>query len=282
MEDGAPADRGGDRRFAAEIGAAAAALREARDTLVPCAPIRDMLPMGANEATAYAIQAENTALAVKAGRRIVGRKIGLTAKAVQRQLGVSSPDYGMLFADMCLADEESIMPGQVLQPKLEAEVALVLERDLAIEQPTLADLIRAVAYALPSIEIVGSRIADWNIGLIDTIADNASSGLFVLGGPPRRLAGLDLRDCRMQMTRRNNADAPASVVSEGRGSDCLGNPLNAAVWLARKMVEMATPLQAGDIIMTGALGQMVPFKPGDHVEATLSDLGSVRTSFSQP
>ena len=132
----------------------------------------------------------------------MGRKVGLTSKSVQKQLGVDSPDFGMLFADMALYDGEEVPHRRVLQPKVEAEVALVLERDLTHTDITLTDLISAVAYVLPAVEIVGSRIDKWDIKLLDTIADNASSGLFALGAEPRKLDGLDLRLCGMVMERR--------------------------------------------------------------------------------
>jgi 2-keto-4-pentenoate hydratase len=162
----------------------------------------------------------------------------------------------------------------VLQPKVEAEIAFVLERDLTDAEVTLADLISAVAYALPAVEIVGSRIANWNIKLLDTIADNASSGLFVLGTQPRRLDMLDLRMCGMAMERRGEP------VSFGAGAACLGNPLNAALWLAQTMVEVGNPLKAGDIIMSGALGPMVGVAPGDVLETRINGLGTVRAAFA--
>ena len=256
----------------AKIQALARRIREAYDTGVPCAPVRDELSPG-DIGAAYAIQQANTDFWLKAGRRLVGRKIGLTAKAVQRQLGVDQPDYGMLFADMLVGDGEEIPLERVLQPKVEAEVALVLERDLVHEQPTVADVIMATAYAVPSIEVVGSRIANWDIKIQDTIADNASGALFVLGGPPRKLEGLDLRLCGMVMERHGDQ------ISIGAGAACLGNPLNAAAWLARKMVEVGMPLRAGDVIMTGALGPMAPVTPGDVIEAKISGLGTVRAVF---
>jgi 2-keto-4-pentenoate hydratase len=241
---------------------------------VPCPPLRETVP-GAGPTEAYAVQAVNTARALAAGRRLVGRKIGLTARAVQVQLGVDQPDYGALFDDMILGDGEPIALGRVLQPKAEVEVALVLDCDLAMERPTVADVVRAAAYALPAIEVVGSRIANWDIRIFDTIADNASSGAVVLGGPPRKLDGLDLRLCGMALERQGE------TVSVGAGCACLGSPLVAAAWLARKMVEVGAPLRAGDIVMTGALGPMVAAAPGDVMEGRISGLGSVRAVFDK-
>jgi 2-keto-4-pentenoate hydratase len=256
------------------IEAVAAKLRRAERDRVACLPVRSDLAEGDLDA-AYAVQAVNVAHAKALGRRIVGRKIGLTARAVQRQLGVEQPDYGTLFADMAVSDGETIAPDRVMQPKLEAEVALVLERDLAVEQPTLSDLLGTIGYALPAIEVVGSRIANWDIRITDTIADNASSGAFVLGNTPRKLESLDLRLCGMAILNRGE---PVSV---GAGAACLGHPLNAAVWLARTMVRLGQPLRAGDIILTGALGPMVAVKPGEAYEAHISGLGAVRARFAE-
>ena len=248
-------------------------LRRAADTGVAIPPIRDEIAAGGVGA-AYAVQQANTAHYLAQGRRLVGRKIGLTSKSVQKQLGVDSPDFGMLYADMALGDGEDVALGRVMQPKVEAEIALVLEKDLPQPRVTLAEVISAAAYALPAIEIVASRIENWNIKLLDTIADNASSGLFVLGGEPKQFDGLDLRLCGMSMERRGE---PVSV---GAGAACLGNPLNAAVWLARTMVEVGAPLKAGDVIMTGALGPMVTVDPGDVIDVRINGLGSVRAVFA--
>jgi 2-keto-4-pentenoate hydratase len=255
------------------IESVAARLRGAAESGNAIPPIRDEIASG-GVAAAYAVQQANTDHYVKQGRRLVGRKIGLTSKSVQKQLGVDSPDFGMLFADMAFNDQEEVPLGKVLQPKVEAEVAFVLDRDLTHDQVTLPDLISAVAYALPAIEIVGSRIANWDIKLLDTIADNASSGLFVLGAEPRKLDGLDLRLCGMVMERRGE---PVSV---GAGAACLGHPLNAALWLARTMVLVRRPLKAGDIVMSGALGPMVGVSPGDVIDTRIEGLGSVRAAFA--
>ncbi|MFC4521845.1 2-keto-4-pentenoate hydratase [Cupriavidus pinatubonensis] len=253
--------------------ALAASLRHAAQQNQPIPPVRDALAAVGVQG-AYAVQDINTAHYLETGRRLTGRKIGLTSKSVQQQLGVDAPDFGMLFADMELAPDEGVALDRVLQPKVEAEVAVVLERDLKHEQVTLSQLISAIAYVLPAVEIVGSRIANWDIRLLDTVADNASSGLYALGTQPRRLSEVDLRMCGMLMERKGE------VVSLGVGAACLGHPLNAALWLARKMAEVGRPLHAGDVIMTGALGPMVTVAPGDIIDTTIAGLGSVRTAFA--
>jgi 2-keto-4-pentenoate hydratase len=251
---------------------AAQQIRAAYESCTPCAPVKACFASGDLDA-AYAAQEINTNHWLQQGRRLVGRKIGLTSAVVQAQLGVDQPDYGMLFADMAHGDGEDVSFDRVLQPRAEAEVALVLDRDLTRERHTPSEIISAVAYALPSLEIVGSRIADWKISILDTIADNASSGLFFVGTTPKRLADLDLGLCGMRMLRGGEP------VSTGIGRACLGNPINAARWLADKMVAVGRPLLAGDVIMTGALGPMVALHRGDVIEAEISGLGAVRAAF---
>lgn len=237
-------------------------------------PLRETYP-GMDASDAYAIQKINTDQRVAQGRRIVGRKIGLTAKPVQQQLGVDQPDFGTLLDDMAYGDGEPVPLAALQQPRIEAEIAFVLEQDLAMEQPAAADVMNAIAYALPALEIVGSRIAAWNIRFVDTVADNASSGAFVLGASPRKLSDFDARLCGMVLSRRGEP------VSTGAGAACLGNPLNAVTWLARTMARLGAPLRAGDVVLSGALGPMVAVGAGDVFDARIHGLGSVRAVFEQ-
>lgn len=252
---------------------AALQLRMAAEHGQPCAPVRSLLGELDVDA-AYAVQTLNVQHALTQGRRLVGSKIGLTSRAVQQQLGVTQPDFGRLFADMAIAAGEEIAIQRLLQPKVEAEIALVLGRDLPYEKHTLADLIGAVDYLLPAIEVVDSRIAGWDIRISDTIADNASSGLFVLGCRPVLLREVDVVGCGMVLERKGE---PESV---GGGAACLGNPLLAACWLADTLARRGDALKAGDIVLTGALGPMVPVRAGDVFTARIQGLGQVSARFA--
>lgn len=232
------------------------------------APLRDTLKP-TDVAGAYAVQRLNNRHWQDAGRQLIGRKVGLTAKAVQAQLGVDQPDFGALFADMEIADGGTLDPARVLQPKAEAEVAIVLAADLDDPDATLADVVAATAHAVAAIEIVDSRIADWKITFADTVADNGSSAFFVLGRDRRPLAGLDLYTCGMAL------EVNGVLASLGAGAACLGHPLEAAAWLARTLAAEGDPLRAGDVVLTGALGPMVALTPGDRVLARIGGLGDV-------
>ncbi len=236
------------------------------------APMRDGLDP-TDALGAYAVQTANTAHWVSQGRTIVGRKIGLTAKAVQAQLGVDQPDYGVLFDDMAIADGGILSPQKVLQPKVEAEIALILSAEIDDIHATAETVARAVEVAIPAIEIVDSRIAEWKISFADTVADNGSSAFYVLGKARHPLDGLDLWSCGMVL------EINGQVASLGAGAACLGHPLNAAAWLARVMAEQGEPLRAGQVILTGALGPMVAVSPGDHVRATVGGLGTCEFTY---
>lgn len=247
-------------------------LAEAYRSRVPCDPVRPLLePLGLN--SAYAVQSLLMEDRLAADERIVGNKIGLTSTSVQKQLGVDQPDYGVLTDAMEYGDQEEIPFSHLIQPKVEAEIAFILERDLDMTSISLAQVIRSVAYAVPAIEVVDSRIRDWKISIFDTIADNASSAAFVLGGVAKKIDQLDLRLCGMRLDHRGEA------VSSGCGAACLGNPLNALTWLARKMVQLEKPLREGQVILSGALGAMVPVTAGEVYEASISGLGSVTAAF---
>jgi 2-keto-4-pentenoate hydratase len=232
------------------------------------APLRAFLDP-TDAAGAYAVQAVNTHFWETQGRRIIGRKVGLTALAVQQQLGVDQPDFGVLFADMELADGGVLPLSRAIQPKAEAEIALILGTDLIGSDIQREQVEAAVTSVCAAIEIVDSRIADWTISFADTVADNGSSAMFVLGSARLPLAGLDLYTCGMVL------EVNGKLVSLGAGAACLGHPLNAATWLARTLAERGEPLRKGDIVLTGALGPMVAIHPGDHVRSTIGGLGSV-------
>ena len=253
---------------------AAAQLRQAAESAETCGPIRNVVGTATDIDVGYAIQQLNTDHDLAAGRRISGRKIGITSLAVQQQIGVDQPDFGTLFVDMEFGDGVEIPASRLLQPRAEAEVALVLEHDLDKGEHSFADIIRATAFALPSIEVVDSRIGGWDIRIVDTVADNASCGVYVLGGRPVPLDRVDLRTIPMSLSI-NEAE-----VSTGSGAACLGHPLHAARWLADVMCARNTPLRAGDVVMTGALGPIQPIAPGDTVTASFGDLGTVTTHVS--
>ncbi|QBC30880.1 2-keto-4-pentenoate hydratase [Pandoraea sp. XY-2] len=261
-----------DAATQARLQQAADALHDAGRLHRFIAPLRETYaPLTIDDA--YAIQRINTERRLAAGRRTVGCKIGLTSVAVQKQLGVDQPDFGLLFDDMGYGDGEPIPASILTQPKIEAEIAFVIGRDLRVDNPGQLDVINAIEYALPALEIVGSRVADWNIRITDTIADNASSSAYVIGNTPKTLAEFDVRLCGMVMERRGE---PVSV---GAGAACLGSPINAVVWLARTMAAVGTPLKAGDLVLSGALGPMATVSPGDIFETRINGLGSVRAVF---
>ncbi|MGI5240760.1 2-keto-4-pentenoate hydratase [Dactylosporangium sp. CA-139066] len=251
---------------------ALAELLRARETGRPCPPVRGLLPDG-DVAAAYAVQAAWVEHEVAAGASVVGRKVGLTNAAVQAQLGVDRPDFGTLLSWMDCPHGTPIDASRLLQPRIEAEVAFVLGADLDAGRIGPPEVRAATAALAPALEIVDSRIAGWDIGIVDTVADNASSGLFVLGDARVPLGGLDLRYHTMEMRRGD------VVVSAGSGAACLGDPVLAVAWLANTARDLGRPLCAGEIVLSGALGPMVPVVAGDRFAADIDGLGPVTAAF---
>ena len=256
------------------IDSAASRLTAAQRDRVPCRPVRDLLPADDLDA-AYAVQRSVVGARVAAGARIVGRKIGLTNPKVQAQLGVDQPDFGVLLDDMRCPQDEPIRIDRLLQPRIEAEIAFVLGRDLGASATLTSGGVRAaVDHAVAALEIVDSRIAGWDITIVDTIADNGSAGLFVLGDTAVAVDEVELAGVMMTMRRGGE------IVSTGTGADCLGHPLEALAWLARAARDRGAPLRAGDVVLSGSLGPVAAVQPGGTFIAELTGLGPVRASFT--
>ncbi|MFI1927969.1 MULTISPECIES: 2-keto-4-pentenoate hydratase [unclassified Streptomyces] len=266
-EPPAPADR------EAAVAGAAARLAGAAQDRKPCAPVRDLL--GSRDISlAYAVQQRVIGDRIAAGARVVGRKIGLTSESVQRQVGVDRPDFGVLLDDMDVTALPAVPSDRLLQPRVEAEIAFVLAADLDDDDLDLERVRSAVGHAVAALEIVDSRVADWDIAITDTVADNASSGVFVLGRQRVGMGEFIPRDVTMRLY------ADGELVSAGDGAACLGDPLAALLWLARTAREFGDPLRAGQVVLSGALGPLVPTPPGITVRAEMSGLGSVTATFS--
>jgi 2-keto-4-pentenoate hydratase len=240
--------------------------------MTPCSPVRDLVG-SAEVASAYAVQRAVNTERISRGGIPVGRKIGLTSPAVQQQLGVDRPDFGVLFEDMAYTDDATIPINRLLQPRAEAEIAFVLAHDIGPGELEPALLRRSVAYTVAALEIVDSRIAGWDITFGDTVADNGSSGLFVLGKSQVSLNDFEPIDALMSLT------LDSKEVSTGNGSACLGDPLLALAWLAQASIDLGQPLQAGDVVLSGALGPMVGVQSGSSVYAQIQGLGSVSCRF---
>ena len=255
--------------------AVASALLEAYDTGKPIPP-----PTSTYESLtledAYAIQLLQVEQFATRGRTVKGHKVGLTSAAMQRLLGVREPDYGHLLDNFFHLEHAPIPIENFLQPRIEPEVAFVLKRSLRGPGVTAAEAIAAVDFVLPALEIVDSRIEDWKIGLFDTIADNASSGGVVLGSSPTSLSAVDLRLAGAVLTRNGQ------IVGTGAGGAVLGSPLTALVWLANTVGVRGVTLEAGQVVLPGAVCAMVPVAGGDTVTATFAGLGSVTARFARP
>ena len=222
---------------------------------------------------AYQIQSRFVARRVAAGERIVGKKIGVTSKPVQDFLGVFEPDFGQLTSGMVCTEAEGIDLDGLIQPKAEAELAFVLERDLVGPGITATDVIRATAYVTPCFEIVDSRIRDWKIKIQDTVADNASCGVYVLGEAKASLKQFDAALAGMVLHR--NGQLHATSV----GAAVQGSPVNAVVWLANTLGRLGLPFRAGEVILSGSQSPLVPVTGGDELVCTIGGLGTCRARF---
>ena len=224
---------------------------------------------------AYAIQTRVIERRIAGGARAIGRKVGLTSKPMQQMLGVDEPDFGVLLDDMVVEDGDEIPLDSLLQPRVEAELAFVMAEDLAGPGVTTARALTAVAGVLPAIEVVDSRVADWRIKLVDTVADNASSGLLVVGGALRPVEEMDLRLIGVVVSRNGE------MIDTGAGAAALGNPARCVAWLANKLGSLGAGLKAGDVVLPGAVHRMVAVQPGDVFRAEFSGLGAVTARFSR-
>jgi 2-keto-4-pentenoate hydratase len=224
---------------------------------------------------AYAIQTHNVERRLAEGRVVRGRKIGLTSRAMQQMLGVDEPDFGVLFDDMLIEDSVPIDLGRLCQPKVEAEIGFLLGQDLTGPGVMAADVLRATAGLLPVLEVVDSRLRDWKITLVDTVADNASSARAVLGGrltPAQEVKDLPLLG--MVFSRNGTVEAT------GTGAAALGNPAACVAWLANKLAAFEVGLSKGQVVLSGALHAAVDLADGDAVRADFADLGSVAATFT--
>jgi 2-keto-4-pentenoate hydratase len=253
--------------------AAAAGLLDAYATGKPIRPLIETYPEATVE-DSYRIQQEQVRTWVSGGAVIRGHKVGLASAAMQRQLGVNQPDYGHLIASMFHLEHQPIPAQTFIQPKIEPEIAFVLGRRLEGPGVTVADAVRAVEFALPALEIVDSRIQDWKISIVDTIADNASSGGVILGGTPARLADVDLRLAGCLLYRNGE------LVETGASGAVLGSPLNALVWLANTVGPLGVALEPGQVVMPGSMTKAIPLSPGDTVSTTIAGIGSVTAVLS--
>lgn len=223
---------------------------------------------------AYAISQAILARRLDAGEKVVGKKIGLTNVKVQQRLGVNQPDFGFITDAMIIKSGDTVsIAQQLIQPKVEGELVFILKEDLQGPGLTNADIIRATHYVVPALEIVDSRIADWKITIGDTVADNASSGLLVLGEQLNLLADLDVVRCGVVMSINDE------IVDTGVGAAAAGSPINAVTWLANQLGELGMPLKAGEVVLSGALVNMFDVKAGDRVKVAIGGAGECAVQF---
>ena len=243
-------------------------LQQASDNLASVAPLSTTFaPFTLEEA--YAVQLYNVERGIQNGRIVSGKKVGLTNKAMQELLGVDQPDYGHLFSDMEITDGV-LETDTMLQPRVEAEIAFVLKKDLASDGPiSIEDVLDATDYVVPSLEIVDSRVKDWKIGISDTVADNASCGRYILGTQKTPIDGFD------RLAEKMDLYVNDELVGSGNGTAVLGDSAYCVAWLGEKMGQLGSGLKKGDVVLPGALSKMVTVSKGDTVTARFSTIGEV-------
>lgn len=252
----------------------AADLATAERSGVPIAPLTDAHP-DMDVVDAYEIQLLNIAERVAAGARVVGHKVGLSSAAMQQMMGVDEPDYGHLLDDMAVFEDTPVATAKYLFPRVEVEVGFILAADLPGADCTEDDVLAGTEAFVPAIELIDSRIENWQIKLCDTIADNASSAGWVLGAGRVAPGDIDITAIDASLTRNGE------VVATGRSDAVLGNPVTAVAWLARKVESFGVRLRAGDIVLPGTATRAIDVRPGDEFVADFTGLGSVHLSFEK-
>jgi len=256
----------------AELAEAAQKLLAAARDLKPIAPLTKTYP-GITTEEAYRIQLNTIEVRLADGRKVVGKKIGLTSPAIQQMFNVTEPDYGHLLDDMLVYQGVGITASRLLQPRIEGEIAFILERDLTGPGITPTDVIRATAGVTAALEIIDSRIRDWKIKIQDTVADNAASAAFVLGARLTPLTGIDLRYVGYVMIKNGQ------LATTGAGAAVLGSPAQSVAWLANKMGQYGISLKAGEIILSGSAAAAVPVQVDDSIRLTVDRVGDVECYF---
>ncbi|MED4697345.1 2-keto-4-pentenoate hydratase [Peribacillus frigoritolerans] len=249
-------------------------LIEAEQSQKPNNPLTEVEPdLTLDEA--YEVQLQVVQEKLSQGVKIVGKKIGLTSRDMQIMYGIDTPDCGHLFENMIVENNHEVSFNDVIQPKIESEIAFVLKKDLKGPNVTIEDVLQATDYVLPSIEIIDSRIKDWNVKLQDTVADNASSGLYVLGDKPVSVDEVNLPDINMKVYQNGQ------LMKEGIGKNAMEHPAACVAWLANKLAEFDVVLQAGEVILSGALATTIDVVPGDEFTAVFEHLGEVKVKFTK-
>jgi 2-keto-4-pentenoate hydratase len=256
-----------ERRKAAALLAGAEAERSPIRPLAETHPAMDVVD-------SYEVQLINIRERLEQGARILGHKVGLSSKAMQQMMGVDEPDYGHLLDDMALSEARPADASRYCYPRVEVEVGFILGESLPGDGCTEEDVLAATEYVAPAIELIDSRIVDWRIGLVDTIADNASSAGFVLGKERVRPGEIDLLGIDATLTRNGE------MVAEGRSDAVLGNPVTAVAWLARKVASFGVRLEAGHVVLPGSCTRAIDVRPGDEFHADFKGLGTVSLSFT--